>query len=299
MASNALKTVTDEIFRETQNHGSKEFPFGYYSEDVFAFDLHSIDWHWHNEIEMIYARKGNIICYIGTDKLILPQGCGLFVNSGVLHRYEATESVFMPNIVFSPALLGDPFGRVFIKYVKPITDFGIEYQVFHPFVEWQNEILKLLFELFSLQNSTDPSELQTVKLLLELWNVLYENLHIKNERATQSKEIRHRTLLQLMMQFIHAHSHERIALSDIASAVYVSKNSALQIFRNGIRLSPIAYLIRYRLTRAAELLSSTEKNVLEISDEVGFESVGYFCRKFKELYKLSPTQYRKNGNDSR
>lgn len=296
MENKLLKTVTDEIYREEQRHGNSEFPFGYYSEDVYAFDLHCIDWHWHSEIEIVYAEKGNIICYVGTDKLILPQGCGLFVNSGILHRYEATESVYMPNIVFAPELLGNPVGTVFTKYIKPIIESGAEYMTFQPIVEWQNELLKILCKIFSVQNSDNSSELQTVKLLFDLWNVLYNNFQLENNATTQSKEIRHRTLLQLMMQFIHAHYNERITLSDIASSVYISKNSALQIFKESIRLSPIAYLINYRLKRAAELLSTTDKTVTAISDEVGFEDSGYFCRKFKELYNLSPVQYRKSTN---
>lgn len=143
------------------------------------------------------------------------------------------------------------------------------------------------------------SELQTVKLLLELWDILYSNRRSKSESPAQSKDIRHRSLLQLMMQFIHAHYHERITLADISSSVYISKNSALDIFRESIRLSPIAYLINYRLNRAAELLSSTDMTVAAVSDKVGFEDPAYFCRKFKQLYKLSPARYRKNAEKDR
>lgn len=288
-----LKTVTDEVYKEEQRHGNSEFPFGYYSENVFAFDLHCINWHWHDEIEIIYAEKGNIICYAGTEKFTLPQGCGLFLNGGVLHRYEATENISMPNIVFMPELLGAPFGRVFTKYVKPIIHSGLEYQIFQPDVKWQNEILRILKEIFLLQNANAPSEIRTVSGLLDLWTVLYNNLQGDSERVLPNKEIRHRTLLQLMLQYIHAHYGERISLNDISSAVYVSKNNALHIFKTGIRVSPFTYLIRYRLARAAELLSSTDKSVKRISDEVGFENPGYFCRKFKELYRFSPVKYRK------
>lgn len=94
------KTQKDECFLERIQHGEAEFPFRFYREDVWEFDFHRIDWHWHPEVEFVYVEKGEISCFIGTEQFILPQGCGLFVNGGVLHRYEAAESVSVPNIAF-------------------------------------------------------------------------------------------------------------------------------------------------------------------------------------------------------
>ena len=116
----SCKTQKDERFLEQTRHGEAEFPFRFYKEDVWAFDFHCIDWHWHPEVEFIYAEKGEISCFVGTEQFILPEGCGMFVNSGVLHRYEAARSVSMPNIVFSPELLGAKSGRVYQKYIAPV-----------------------------------------------------------------------------------------------------------------------------------------------------------------------------------
>lgn len=102
----------------------------------------------------------------------------------------------------------------------------------------------------------------------------------------------HISQLQIMMQYIHTNYGDNIKLDDIAGAVYISKNSALQIFRKGINISPISYLIQYRLARAAELLLSTDKTVASIATETGFDNVGYFCRKFKEKYCISAKEYR-------
>ena len=43
------KIITDETLRETISHGSEEYPFRYYYEDIWLFDLHCIDWHWNPE----------------------------------------------------------------------------------------------------------------------------------------------------------------------------------------------------------------------------------------------------------
>ena len=293
MKNQSLKTLTDESYRETQPHGYPDFKFNYYLENVYEFDFHCIAWHWHNEFEMIYARQGSVICYIGTEKIELPQGYGLFVNSGVLHRYEALENNLLPNIVFSPELFGEKHGRIFVKYVQPIIESGVDFQVFQPTIVWQNIVLQYLNNIFELQKEIDFSELKVVIQIYELWTILFNNIETKTKNYHNNNKILHRSQLQIMMQFIHANYATNITLKDIASAVYISKNSALQIFQKGINISPISYLIQYRLSRAAEFLLTTDKSISNIAIETGFENVGYFCRKFKEQYGLSPTEYRK------
>ncbi len=46
-------------------------------------------------------------------------------------------------------------------------------------------------------------------------------------------------------------------------------------------MSPIQYLIAYRVEWAKEMLEDTTKSVMEICLECGFENVSYFIRRFK------------------
>ena len=73
----------------------------------------------------------------------------------------------------------------------------------------------------------------------------------------------------------------------------ISKSTVLNLFRKYLHITPIHYLIHYRLKEAALLLVKTEKKIATISDETGFHNVDYFCRLFKKHYCLTPTQYRK------
>lgn len=210
----------------------------------------------------------------------------------------ATEqSNFMPNIVFSPQLLGEKNGRIYEKYIKPIICSAAHFQILSPEHAWQNKILQLLRQIFTLQTNEADCELSTVLLLLEIWKILFDHLPSQAEAHLNNGETLRNSQLQIMMQFIHKHYCEPISLKETSSAAFLSKNTALQRFRNGIRLSPVLYMIRYRLTRAAELLLTTESSVTHIAEQVGFESAGYFCRKFKECYKISPTEYRSKKSE--
>ena len=81
----------------------------------WKFDFHRIDWHWHHELEFLYTAEGTALCLIGTSKIELHKGCGIFINSGVLHRFEAQSSTFAPNIVFSPTLLAPENSLIYEK----------------------------------------------------------------------------------------------------------------------------------------------------------------------------------------
>ena len=289
----SCKTQKDERFLEQTRHGEAEFPFRFYKEDVWAFDFHCIDWHWHSEVEFIYAEKGEISCFVGTEQFILPEGCGLFVNSGVLHRYEAARSVSMPNIVFSPELLGAKSGRIYQKYIAPVLESAAAYLLFRPSADRQREILQRLLTIFRSQE-TQENEMRTVASLLELWQQVY--LHLPPLSGQGSGDKGRRAQLQVMMQFIHANFNRQITLQEIAQSVHISESSALQLFRRGIHLSPVAYLIQYRLKRAADLLASTNKTVAAIAYECGFSDAGYFCRTFRKFYHQTAMEYRKSQN---
>lgn len=84
-----------------------------------------------------------------------------------------------------------------------------------------------------------------------------------------------------------------MTLEALAEEVSISKSSAMKLFRQYLRTSPIDYLIGYRLKQAAKLLTTTRGSVSAIAEQTGFENVGYFCRKFKAVFHQPPSQYRR------
>ena len=169
------KVQTDETSRESTSHGNEKYPFQYYLEDIWKFDFHCIDWHWHPELEFVFVRKGTAVISAGNSKYILTQGNGIFINTQVIHRFESAESTIIPNIVFSPLLLASKESLIYQKYMQPILS-SIDCQVFSPGIPWQKEILDILNSLFSLQEESDSCELQTIQFLLRIWQIMYENI---------------------------------------------------------------------------------------------------------------------------
>lgn len=291
--NNYSRIRTDETLRETVCHGSDEYPFKYYNEDIWLFDFHCIDWHWHSEVEFVFIEKGTAEFLVGSGRYVLTEGTGIFINSQVIHRFEASESVIIPNIVFFPSLLSAEDSLIYRKYIQPLLDSSVECLIFSPEVPWQKEVLKNLLLVFDVQDTESIGEIKTVELLLKIWETVYENANISESIPVAKATAHTQAQLQIMMQYIHKNYAEHITLADIAQTVSVSKSSALNIFNKYLRISPVSYLINYRLKRAAKLLASTDSSIYSIASNTGFENVGYFCRSFKELFGVTPSEYRK------
>lgn len=143
-----------------------------------------------------------------------------------------------------------------------------------------------------LQETDENNELCTIQLLFKIWNILSDHLDLTSSPSDLHRFNHKQARLQTMMQYIHDHYMEEITLEMIAASASISKSGALHIFQSGIHISPVAYLIQYQLAQAGEQLCTTQKSVSSIAKEAGFTSSGYFCRKFRQHYHMSPNEYR-------
>lgn len=205
----SCKTViqTDESFRETSPHGNLQYPFAFYLEDIWDFDFHRMDWHWHPELEFLVVQEGTIHCSVGIRQFDLEQGYGLFINRSILHRFEADNHAIIPNIVFSPVFLAAEQTGIYQDFIHPLVNAAIPFQIFSPEVSWQKNILDNLDSVFELQKQPSSSRLLTISLLFHLWNTLFEHLQDISGTSVRRTDMA-QTKLQLMMQYIQDHFRE-------------------------------------------------------------------------------------------
>lgn len=287
------KIETDESLMEIVSHGSERYPFSYYYENLALFDFYCVDWHWHSEFEFVYIESGNVSFDVGDDSFELNAGQGIMINSKILHRLTSKDDAIIPNFLFKPSFIAPAESLIYEKYVNPVLTSSLEYVVFREDIVWQSDALDIIKKIISLQNTVQNREMAVSMQLQQLWLLLLENLSI--ESSSNKAAIISRTRLQLMMQYIHTHYSENISLEDIADSAAACKSTALHLFQDSIKITPVNYLIKYRLKQAAQLLADTEKKITVISLKTGFNNVDHFCRSFKKIYGITPTDYRKQS----
>jgi AraC-like DNA-binding protein len=91
--------------------------------------------------------------------------------------------------------------------------------------------------------------------------------------------------------FIDDNYHEAINLDDISQKAFLSRFHFHRLFCQIYKKTPHEYLRRKRIEKAKDLLSEN-KQVMDVCNEVGFESIGSFSALFKKEIGFAPTYYR-------
>lgn len=139
---------------------------------------------------------------------------------------------------------------------------------------------------------------------------------IRIENLIQSRKIlqkKYSRKIELKPAAIEIHSKDEIFLKQVMQVIEANMDNALfgseqfarqtglsqtRLYRRMVSLtgySPNDFLRRIRLQRAADLLNKQAGNVSEVAYRVGFNSMSYFAKCFKELHQYTPREYARRG----
>ncbi|GAB2022234.1 hypothetical protein RyT2_13080 [Pseudolactococcus yaeyamensis] len=82
-------------------------------------------------------------------------------------------------------------------------------------------------------------------------------------------------------------------MDELSEQLHLSKKYISRYFKALTNQNLLDYITLKRLTLATDLLTTTHLKIYEVSEQVGYQTVDYFSKKFKEKYQLTPNQYRK------
>ena len=100
-----------------------------------------------------------------------------------------------------------------------------------------------------------------------------------------------------VIDYIKKNYKEPISLDELAELIDVSKSYLCRVFKEAYSMTPINYLLNYRIDRAKQLLISTDMKMRLLCDEVGFNDTSYFCMAFKRSEGMTPEEFRNLHND--
>ncbi|MBQ7635735.1 MAG: AraC family transcriptional regulator [Lachnospiraceae bacterium] len=254
---------------------------------------------WHNEMEMDYVLSGEMTFVVEGNKIPVSAGKGIFINSHrVNHAFNAEKKdCAYIRILLNPSLLSaNPLFET--KYVKPFTSvYGCSYVSLTPEISWQNEILNVIKKL-NEGKSDGWSEFAIQILYMRVFELLYFNT-ASTPIASPDAFIDIYALKNTLL-YIGEHFREKVTLDDIAASAGCKKSKCTQLFKDYLDTAPINYLGKYRLSKALDLLAETDKNIAQISYELGFNNgSSYFCEAFKKNFGISAAEYRKEARLNR
>jgi len=95
-------------------------------------------------------------------------------------------------------------------------------------------------------------------------------------------------------EYVEKHLSERITLAQIAEHVHYSRSYITEQFQKSTGMSVAAYVFERRIERAKEYLMQGRLTISQISERLGFSTVQYFSKCFKDAVGVSPSVYSKS-----
>lgn len=289
-----------EKYQENKQHGDVVFPYDTYICTI-PLDFTQVPEHWHEEVEIIYIKKGNGIVAVDLTPYAVSSGSIILVQPGQLHaiytenqaRMEYENIIFHPNLLIPKQL--DICSRDFLlplfsgKIMVP-THFDKD----TPHYE---EIAQVLQACDALGKEKPQGYHFAIKAQLLMLFFLLDNRCRLTEPSVQNNKSIER--MRPVLKYVEQHYGEKITIEQIAETAACSPSHFMRIFKDSFSCSFVEYLNDYRLSMASRLLHRSDLTVQAIAASVGFDNLSYFNRSFKKKFGVTPGNFRKSSYETK
>lgn len=254
--------------------------------------------HWHDYVEILSVVKGNYVIEINLQEQTLKEGDLCILNSGEPHQITGLKADTVHDaILFAPQILDFSYEDEWEEqYMEPFLNQTLMFKnILHPEDAGYREIRDVIQKAVNAGLEQAPGWYVTCKLLmLEIFRLAACHRLLRPAKevvsaASTRKIARYKTIVTYMEK----HYQEPLSLEQLSGLISCNDQYLCRFFREIAGVSPIRYLISYRLEQACSLLARTSQPVTDIALECGFENISYFIRKFREEKGCTPREYRR------
>ena len=98
--------------------------------------------------------------------------------------------------------------------------------------------------------------------------------------------------LRQVLDYIEASLNQDIKLADLAGLIDMSQFHFSRLFKQSLGISPHRYLLQQRLEKAKQLLQNSDRLIIDIALECGFNNHSHLSKQFKQMIGLTPKAFR-------
>jgi len=240
--------------------------------------------HSHDNIEILLVTQGN--GWIELNKIIysLKKGFLVIIPPGIEHREGVTyESDFV-------------FYYIRIKNVNIdlLSHIGIQTEAIIPLTQTGDFYFRLLSIFKDIMKECSIQNLWYEKvcsnLVIEITVLISRILNKYYDNSVNSDSL---SLAEKVKHYIDANFRQHLTVTRIAEIFHVSPDHISRIFKNDIKTSIISYIHANRMKEAKKILSETELPIETIAVNIGYNTVSYFYKVFKQIHNITPGEFRK------
>ncbi len=276
-----------------------EFPVLVLTGEQWRISDHKSDHlHFHNYMEFGYCHDGSGTLRIRTDDLSFQTDDFTFIARNIPHTtWSSSGSKSKWSYVYADlTALFDAFAPAsaypISQMIDTINTTGLLHKKEYPVIAFYMD--RIIDELTRERTHYQLSVRSLfLALLIELYRYCLETGINSVRKSSVSQDQNHTLAIVPALEYIKSNYMNQFSMESLADLCGLSPTHFRRVFNNTMGGSPLEYLNSVRITRACQLLRSTEDSILNISESVGFHSISSFNRHFDHLVNMSPRQYRK------
>ncbi len=233
--------------------------------------------HMHKYIEILYVYSGEQHIKIENMVYCVKEGEAIIIFPDMIHSYFKAEKEKADELL----LMCDP------KILNPLFPSFKEYKTDNPIISKENINEETLFALNHIKPD-DSFEIKFGWTCIILSNII-GTLILNKDSRMPIQDITYKITGYIENNFTENITRESLAKMFNVSIYYISR-----IFKNKFKMNLRSYLGLIRTEYAAVLIRTTNRTLTDIALESGFDSIRTFNRVFKDIYGISPSQFKNN-----
>jgi AraC-like DNA-binding protein len=247
-------------------------------------------WHQHIEFEVALFLEGHGMCFVGNYVGEFKVGDVFLIGSNVPHAFYKNDGLEVASSLVVQ-FRDDFWGKEFLLLPENLMVRNLLDQSVQGIQLGGTGLGRVRNMLTQLEHEQGLSR---ILLLLQVLQLM-ESSCTRKELSTQQEYIRNeksRQRLDEVFDFTIRHFHQRITLEEVAAIAHMSVTAFCRYFKKSTQKSYVEFLTEVRIGYACQQLQSTDKPVLEICYESGFNSPVNFNKQFYKLKHTTPRQFR-------
>lgn len=139
-----------------------------------------------------------------------------------------------------------------------------------------------------LKENAEVTALQNIKNCLEcLLLFLLEN-KVQSSKPTDETQ---NHIIKQMLNIMQKNIENKITIQSLAYKLGYSSTYIKKLFKDSMGESIIQYFIRLKIQKAKSYISEGIYSISEISEMLGYDTLQYFSKQFKDITNMSPSAY--------
>jgi transcriptional regulator GlxA family with amidase domain len=194
-------------------------------------------------------------------------------------------------LIFNSALIADSSNAFDYEYLAPFAKSSLNFKNRLPGNDRATaRIAEIMAEIHAEYKTGQKGYRLMIKSLVLQILTLMVRSYADTDNVPEPLEERKRKLGRIddAITYIKEHFTEELTLAEVADVAAMSTNYFSGYFREATGFSFVEYISRLRVYRANALIRETERTMLDVAADCGFNNVSNFYRTYKKILGESP-----------